>query len=99
MDDKTIAEQAAERGVEVPVGLTAGEIRVLGFSVDPDVPAHAVLKVDDNDPTWIRPVGQAITGYAFVWPAPSLIDQVVEDLAKQEDAKFLAEVKKAVDGK
>lgn len=99
MEPKSIAEQAKIRGVEVPVGLTAGEIRVLGFTVCTDVPAHAVLKVDNNDPTWIRPEGQAITGYAFVWPAPSRIDQVVEEIAKQEDVNFIAEIKKAVDGK
>lgn len=40
---KTMKEQAAERGLPVPVGKTAGELRERGWDVSADVPDTAVL--------------------------------------------------------
>jgi hypothetical protein len=98
MERKSISEQARVRGVEVPVGLTVAEIRDLGFTVDAAVPSHAVLQVDNDDPSWTRPEGQVLTGYVFVWVQPFL-DTALEELAKEEDAKFREACLKGIDGK
>lgn len=53
----SIAIQAAQRGVAMPVGNTVVELRRRGFDVDPHWPDIGILREDSNSPT----------GYVIAW--------------------------------
>lgn len=66
---RPVAEQAAARGVPVPVGRTAGDLRAEGWDVHPVMPDDAVLVVTaPGEPVWGTPTGYAwrYTGDAVV---------------------------------
>lgn len=52
-----VADQARQRGVAVPVGRTAGDLRHNAYVLDDEVPDHAVLRFDPFSPT----------GFAWCW--------------------------------
>lgn len=47
----SLKDQAAKRGLAVPVGKTVAELRLLNFDTDPDWPDTAVLSPDVESST------------------------------------------------
>jgi hypothetical protein len=62
---KPIAEQCAERGIEVPLGKTASEVRAMGLEVPAIIPGGAVLRERDGRGEENHGVFSGPTGY--VW--------------------------------
>lgn len=57
---EAIADQARRTGIEVPVGLTVGQLRQRGFDTDPAWPDDAVYLESPESPT----------GYVVSWAQP-----------------------------
>lgn len=52
-----VADQAQQRGVAVPVGRTAGDLRYSAYVLDDELPDYAVLRLDPSSPT----------GFSWAW--------------------------------
>lgn len=74
---KPIAEQCADRGIAVPVGKTADEIRAMGLDVPAGAAGYAVLRLEAADEAVELGAQPARTGYVWDRSVTALFGRMV----------------------